>query len=165
MVSQINGACVTATTTGCGPVIGCSQEPVVTGGATDGAVRAVILTDGVFLFNAGTNAPVDSTPYGTVLYADTDNTVSLGGDGSTVIAGRFVGIQDDGLVRVYITASASWMDANAQDGIQTGAARPNFARAVFTSTTVASYTGTGTGTLTAGSNGALASQDGVALAV
>jgi hypothetical protein len=159
MVSQINGACVTATTALCGPVVGVAQEPVVTGGATDGAVRMVVLTDSIFLFNAGAIAPVDSTPYGTVLFADTDNTVSLGT--TAVIAGRFMGIQDDGLVRVYISNQASWFD-----GLETeGTSRAWFARAVFTTTAVASYTGTGTGVLTAGSNAALVAQDGVTLAV
>jgi hypothetical protein len=43
--------------------------------------------------------------------------------------------------------------------------RSYFARAVMTTTAVASYTGTGTGVLTAGSNAALVAQDGVTLAV
>lgn len=154
MVSQINGACVTATTALCGPVIGVSQEPVVTGGATDGAVRMVVLTDSIFLFNAGAIAPVDSTPYGTVLYADSDNTVSLGT--SSTIAGRFMGIQDDGLVRVFISNQASWFDGLDSEGTS----RAYFARNVCTTFTAASYTGTGTGVLSF-ANHLLDVQDGV----
>ena len=154
MVSQINGACVTATTALCGPVIGVSQEPVVTGGATDGAVRMVVLTDSIFLFNAGAIAPVDSTPYGTVLYADSDNTVSLGT--SSTIAGRFMGIQDDGLVRVFISNQASWFDGLEPEGTT----RAYFARNVCTTFTAASYTGTGTGVLSF-ANHLLDVQDGV----
>lgn len=164
MVSQINGACCTATTATAGHVVGIAEAPVVTGGATDGAVRMSVLTDGIFLLTNGTYAVLDSTPFGTVLYAEDDNHVGLGGT-STTIAGRFMGIQDDGLVRVFITNKASWFDANAADGINVAAARPYFARFVFTTTAVASYTGTGTNTLTAGSNAALVAQDGVTPAV
>jgi hypothetical protein len=106
MIAQINGACCTGTTSGAGKCIGVSQSPVTTGGATDGAVRAIVLTDGIFLFNAGTNAPTDATPYGTTLYMETDNTVGTGGIGGSGegVAGEFRGIQDDGLIRVYISS-------------------------------------------------------------
>ena len=156
MVSQIAGACVTATTAGCGHVIGVSQEPVVTGGATDGAVRMVVMTDSIFLFNADTDAPVDSTPYGTVLYAKTDNTVGTGAGAETVIAGRFMGIQDDGLVRVYVSNQASWFDTF---DVATST-RQNYCRNVCTTFTASSYTGTGTGVLSF-ANHLLDVQDGV----
>jgi hypothetical protein len=161
MVAQISGACCTGTTAASGACIGVAEHDQL-GGATDGATRLSVWTDKMFIFKAGVAAPTDATPYGTVLFMEDDNSVGTGGS-QTQIAGRFMGIEDDGRVRVYITNQASWFDAGAEPGELSP--RPFFARAVFTTTAVASYTGTGTGVLTAGSNAALVAQDGVTLAV
>lgn len=157
MVAQINGACVTGTTAGAGHCVGIA-EAGATGGATDGAVRLSLMTDRIFILSAGTSAPVDSTPYGTPLFMEDDNHVGLGGGGQTVLAGRFMGIEDDGRVRVYISNQASWFDTAATP-VESGVAFK--ARAVVTS--LGANTGTTTGVLTVTATGALGAQDGVTL--
>lgn len=159
MVSQIAGACCTATTALAGHVIGVAAHDML-GLATDGAVRLSLMTDQIFIFNAGSLAPTDATSYGTPLFAETDNTVGTGNGTQTTIAGRFMGIEDDGRVRVYVSNQASWFDtAAAPDGGTT----PFKARAVVT--TLQAYGGTTTGILTETSNGAISAADGVTLAV
>jgi hypothetical protein len=103
MLAQISGACVPGTTSGAGDCIGVAEESAL-GGATDGATRVVVWTDKVFIFNAGTNAPTDATPIFSKLYMETDNTVGTGGIGGSGegVAGRFMGMEDDGRVRVYV---------------------------------------------------------------
>lgn len=161
MVALLNGAVVTGTTALSGHCIGVAESNAL-GGATNGATRVVVWTDKIFTLQPGVYAPTDSTPYGTVLYMEDDNHVGTGGGSETQIAGRFMGIEDDGTVRVYFTNQASWFDGNAADG---NVGYTYFARAVMTTTAVASYTGSGTGVLTGGSNAALVAQDGVTLAV
>lgn len=159
MISQINGACVPADAAGAGPVIGLSSSGAdVVGGATDGAVRTEVWTDRVFVMPAGVNAPTDATPFGTPLYAEDANHVGIGP--GTVLAGRFMGIEDNGDVRCFMSNNFSWFDGNANDG---GTAAYK-ARAVITSL-ANGYTGSGTGTLTGTANAALGNQDGVAVAV
>lgn len=105
MISQISGACVAATTAGAGPVIGVAEHDML-GGASDGTKRLSVLTDRIFIFAAGSAAPTDATPFGALLFAEDDHTVGTGGLGATQqIAGRFVGLEDDGRVRVYISES------------------------------------------------------------
>ena len=107
MVSQISGACVVATTAAAGEVIGVSQHPIL-GGASDGAKRVTIDYDGIFIFSNGAAAVTDATPFGALVYAEDDHTVGLGGLGATqVVAGRFVGFEDNGKVRVYIGRSGT----------------------------------------------------------
>ncbi len=107
MVAQPSGACVAATagseTAG---VIGIAEHDAL-GGSADGDVRIVLLTDQEFIMNAGTNtAPTDATPLGTILYAQNDHAVGTVNTGSALpIAGRFVGMEDDGRVRLYV----GWM--------------------------------------------------------
>lgn len=102
LVALINGACVPATTANAGNVIGVAEHDQ-TGGAADGTTRITVLTDCIFIFPAGVAAPTDFTPYGSLVFAEDDHTIGTGGLGATqVIAGRFVGIEDDGSVRVYI---------------------------------------------------------------
>jgi hypothetical protein len=158
MVAQLAGACVTGTTAGAGPCIGVAEADTL-GGATNGAVRLVVLTDQIFRFAAGTLAPTDSTPYGTPLFMETDNTVGTGAPGQQP-AGRFMGFEDDGYVRVYVSNQASWFDSpvNSNDGGSSAFT----ARVVITS--LGANTGTTTGVLTVTATGALAAQDGVALA-
>jgi hypothetical protein len=101
MVSELSGAVVTATTASAGDVQGIALHDAL-GGATDGATRVSVMYDQIFLLNAsGTTPPTDATPFGTILYADTDNTVTTTA-GSNPKAGRFAGMEDDGRVRVFI---------------------------------------------------------------
>lgn len=107
LAAQIAGACVAGTTAGAGDCIGVFEHDQL-GGATDGAKRVSVLTDRIVLMTAGTAAPTDATPYGALLFMETDNTVGTGGLGATErIAGRFVGIEDDGRIRVFIGVAGS----------------------------------------------------------
>lgn len=105
MIAQVGGACCTATTAGSGRVIGVANHDQL-GGATDGATRLSITTDKIFIFNAGVAAPTDATPFGAMLFCETDNTVGTGGLGNQREAGAFFGFEDDGRVRVFISAPA-----------------------------------------------------------
>jgi hypothetical protein len=102
IVAQIAGACVPITTAGAGDAVGVAEHDVL-GGASDGAKRVSLLTDGIFIFKNGTAAFADTTPFGALVFAEDDNTVGTGGLGTAVgSVGRFVGFTDDGRVRVYI---------------------------------------------------------------
>lgn len=102
MVSQISGACVTGTTANAGPCIGVAEHDQL-GGGSDGAKRLMVMTDEIFIFKAGVAAPTDATPFGALLFMEDDNSVGTGGLGATQqYAGRFVGFEDDGRVRVFI---------------------------------------------------------------
>ena len=149
------GALVTGTTAGSGPCVGVAVFGQL-GGTTDGAVRMQIWTDKIFVFAPGTNAPTDATPFGTVLFMESDNQVGVGP--GSFIAGRFYGFEDDGTVRVYISACASWFDTNAVDG---GNA-PYKARAVAVIPDAYGGSGTETLTETTAASG-FGTQDGVTL--
>lgn len=155
-----DGSVVTGTTAGSGACMGIAEFDQL-GGSTDGAVRMSVWTDKVFCMPNGVNAVSDSTPFGTILFMESDNTVGTGAPGQQ-IAGRFYGFEDDGTVRVYFSSQGSWNDgaADAPDG---GA--PAFkARALLTLPDA--YTGTGTGTLTeTTASSGLGTADGVTLAV
>jgi hypothetical protein len=104
MVAQVSGACETATasaeTTG---VIGIAENDAL-GGASDGSVRLSLMTDSIFILNVDvTNPPTDATNFGSILYAVTDNTVGTSSlSGTLPVAGRFMGIEDNGKARVFI---------------------------------------------------------------
>lgn len=103
-------------------------------------------------------------PYGTDLYAVDNQTVSADPGAGRIRVGFFEGMALGGAAAscfVQIGQASPLATAGAVGG----SARPNYARAVMTTTAVASYTGSGTGVLTAGSNAALVAQDGVTLAV
>src|SRR5580700_11184256 len=161
VATTADGSVVTGTTSGSGHCIGVAVFGQL-GGATDGASRMLVWTDKIFGFQPGLHAPSDSTPFGTVLFMESDNQVGTGAGGETQIAGRFYGFEDDGTVRVYISSQASWFDANAD--LNDGGTSAFKARAVMT-TLQASYTGSTTGTLTGPANTALSASDGVTLAV
>lgn len=154
-----DGSVVTGTTSGSGACMGIAVFDQL-GGATDGAVRMQIWTDKIFCMVAGVLAPTDQTPFGTVLYMETDNTVGTGAPGQ-VIAGRFYGFEDDGTVRLYVSPAGSWNDANANSS--DGGTSPFKCRAVVTTLQV--YGGSTTGILTETANGAISGADGVTLAV
>lgn len=101
-VSEISGAAVAGATASAGDCIGIAEHDML-GGATDGAKRIEVLNDGIFLVQAGTAAPTDATPFGSLLFMESDHQVGTGGLGATQkVAGRFVGMADDGRVRLYI---------------------------------------------------------------
>lgn len=109
MVAQISGACVTGTTAGAGACIGVAEHDQL-GVTADGTKRISVLTDQIFLMKTGAAAATDATPYGTLLFMEDDNSVGTGGSagGATrQIAGRFMGLEDDGRTRVYISESGS----------------------------------------------------------
>jgi hypothetical protein len=129
MVSQPSGACAPATGSGStAAVIGVAEHDIL-GGASDGTERVSLMTGQIFIFNAGSNAPTDATPFGTALYAETDNTVGTSSSGGTLpTAGRFAGIEDDGRVRIFIDDLANFdPDANAGEIAVNGAALTNTA--------------------------------------
>lgn len=102
MVSTIAGALCTGTTASASDCVGVVTHDAL-GGASDGSVRAKIIFDRIFKFAAGTNAPTDATPMYTTLFMEDDNHVGTGAVGQRV-AGKFMGFEDDGEVRVYIGA-------------------------------------------------------------
>lgn len=117
MAAQISGACVPGTTAAAGNCIGVYENDML-GGASDGTTRVPVMTDQVFIFKNGTNAVSDATPIGTVLYMEDDQTVGTGGIGGSGEgeAGRFVGFEDDGRVRVFVSWAGSggvWLNGTA----------------------------------------------------
>lgn len=115
LVAQISGACVPGTTANAGDAIGVAEHDML-GGASDGTKRISVFFDKIFIFPAGAAAPVDATPFGTLLYMEDDHTVGTGGLGATQkIAGRFAGLEDDGRVRVYINGLGAQDAPGAED--------------------------------------------------
>lgn len=107
MVAQVAGACCTGTTAGAGDCIGVAEHDQL-GGASDGDKRLSVMTEQTFIFQNGAAAATDATPYGALLFMEDDHTVGTGGLGANEkIAGRFVGIEDDGRVRCYVGLLAS----------------------------------------------------------
>lgn len=116
MVAQIAGACVTGTTAGAGDCVGIAEHDML-GVTSDGTKRIRVLTDRIFVMKAGAAAPTDATPYGALLFMEDDNSVGTGALGAdSGIAGRFVGMEDDGRVRVFVSAAGSeaWGSFNQQ---------------------------------------------------
>lgn len=101
MVADLSGATVTATTSSAGDVVGIAAHDAL-GGASDGATRVRVMYDQIFVLSASTSSPpTDATAFGTVVYADSDNTITTTA-GSNPRAGKFVGMEDDGRVRVFV---------------------------------------------------------------
>jgi hypothetical protein len=117
MVAQISGACVVGTTAGAGNCVGVAEHDQL-GGASDGSTRVSVLTDQIFLFKNGANAVSDATPIGMFLYMEDDNSVGTGGvlGSGEGVAGRFMGFQDDGRVRVFVSASLGSESGVAANG-------------------------------------------------
>lgn len=129
LVSQVAGACVVTTTANAGPAIGVAEHDML-GGATDGAKRISILTDGIFTFANGTAAFTDATPFNSLVFAEDDHTVGTGGLGATQqVVGLFRGIEDDsGKVRVYIESGLAGVAGIGLQNTQTfGTNVPNAA--------------------------------------
>lgn len=103
LVAWKGSALVPASTTGAGDAVGVAEHDAL-GGASDGLVRVMVWTDKEFCFPNGSNAFSDATPVGTVAFCEDDHTVGTGGIGGTGegVAGLFMGMNDDGQVRVYV---------------------------------------------------------------
>lgn len=117
MAAQVSGACVPMTSTGAGNCVGVFESDML-GGASDGSTRVSVWTDKIFIFKAGVNAPTDATPFGSILFAEDDNSVGTGGVGGAAegVAGRFMGIEDDGKVRVWVGTSEAFENYLAKNG-------------------------------------------------
>lgn len=109
MVAQLNAtaAAVPATTALSGPVVGVSSHEINNTGA-DGAKRVTLDTSRVFEFDnaGGGDACSEATPLWSVVYAEDDHTIADNSNaGARPKAGRFVGMSEDGKVRVFIGMS------------------------------------------------------------
>lgn len=127
IVAQIGGACCPITTAGAGDAVGVAESDML-GGATDGAKRISVLTDQIFVFKNGASAFSDSTPFGTLAFAEDDNSVGTGALGANAgVVGHFCGLEDDGRVRVYISESGSQESYGCQTQQVAGTNIPNAA--------------------------------------
>lgn len=103
MVSWLGAGLVPTSTAGAGDAVGIAEADAL-GGASDGLTRVIVWTDHTFTFNNGANAFTDATPAGSIAYMEDDHTVGTGGIGGSGegVAGLFMGMNDDGTVRVYM---------------------------------------------------------------
>ena len=166
MVAEASGQVVTATTAGSGPVIGVSEMDAYgsTGpvDGTDDSQRISILYDQIFEMSPDTSSPpTEDTPFGTPLYATSDNTV--GTSPGAYFAGLFQGMTDNGNVYVMINPSGLSLALGGEEGGAAATAASTTARAVATQ--IPAYTGTTTGVLTASATGVFGAVDGVTLAL
>lgn len=133
---------------------------------TAGSIK-VTVRQGIFYYNINADSTVTAASFGANVFASDDNTVSLSDGGGTRPYVGFV---------VDPAGAMAPSPLSTQVGVFVGAANPYAtnpelavtatqykARNVVTS--LAAYTGSGTGTLTASVNGAWAAQDGVTNAV
>lgn len=151
MVAWFGNGLVPASTAGAGDAVGIASHDAL-GGASDGLTRLLVWTDHTFIFNNGANAFTDATPAGTLAYCEDDHTCGTGGIGGSGegCAGVYMGINDDGTVRVYmfpnVAQSLNWIYVN-------GAALANVASQTVQSTgrltryTIAAISQTSTVTL------------------
>jgi hypothetical protein len=103
MVAFLGAGLVPGSTAGAGDAVGIVEADAL-GGASDGLVRCMVWTDHTFTFNNGTNALTDAFAVGSLAYMEDDHTVGTGGVGGSGegVAGLFMGMNDDGTVRVYM---------------------------------------------------------------
>lgn len=100
-------------------------------------------------------------PYGTDLYAVDNQTVSASPGANRIRVGYFEFMDPQVSGRAYVQVGQASPLATAP-GTVAESSRPYYARAVMTTVaTSTTYTGTGTDTLTFGSNAAFGTQDGV----
>lgn len=143
-------------------VVGRARAAYDNSSGAAGAITAEVEI-GTFDYNIDSGAgAVTSADVGSAVYAKDDNTISRGNGGNTYPVAGF-------LMNVFTppnstSARAVVLVGFAADGV-VARTRPFYARAVMTSqASMNAYTGSGTGTLTAGANGAMGAQDGVTLA-
>jgi len=101
------GMLVPATTSGAGPTIGVAVHDIDNSGGSDADVYCDVRTDQIFCFANGTSTDAcsDATLVGAPVYAADDHTVyDNDASGTLKRAGYFAGMEEDGRVRVFITA-------------------------------------------------------------
>jgi len=106
LVSQLSSTAmlVPGSTASSGAAVGVAVHEVDNTGA-DGAKRCVVETDRIFEFANGltTDACSEATPLYSVVYMGDDHTIFDNSAGSTLqAAGRFMGMSEDGKVRVFV---------------------------------------------------------------
>lgn len=107
LVSQLvaTGMLVPGSTAASGPAIGVATHEVDNSGGADGAKRCKIEFDRTFAFPNATagDACSEAMLFGTVVYMTDDHTIANNSNlGARQVAGRFMGMTDDGLVRVFV---------------------------------------------------------------
>jgi hypothetical protein len=127
-------------------------------GAGSAGALQVSVRPGTYFFNVGTGADaITIADVGLPAYAIDDNTVGLtDGGGTRPFAGVIWSVPVAGQYLGQVAILVGPVSASAS---QEGGSTAYKARAVITS--IQAYGGTGTGTLTESSNGALATQDGL----
>jgi hypothetical protein len=106
-VSQLNSTAmlVPGSTASSGAAVGVAVHEADNTSGSDGAKRLRVETDRIFEFANGltTDACSEATPMFAVVYMGDDHTVfDNDGSGSLKPAGRFMGMSEDGKVRVYV---------------------------------------------------------------
>jgi hypothetical protein len=112
LVAQLiaTGMLVPASTAGSGPAIGMAMHEQDNTSGSDGDKRCWVQTDKVFRLANGltTDACSETTLMHTVVYALDDHTIADNSNGGTLQpAGIFMGMEEDGLVRIYVGHAAA----------------------------------------------------------
>jgi hypothetical protein len=111
LVSQLTGTgmLVAGSTASTGPAVGVALHEVDNTAGSDGDLRCKVMTGKIFLFANGTSTDAcsEATLMGSPVYMFDDHTVYDNSAGSTLkAAGRFVGMEPDGKVRVFVGMGA-----------------------------------------------------------
>ncbi len=115
--SSAGGACVPAA--GTSAVVGIAEHGVANSGAFD-AKRITLEVDRIHELNNGTagEACSEAMPLYSIVYAKDDNTVSkTNTTGVYPVAGLYMGMSEEGKVRVYIGDPAGVIDVNNLVGV------------------------------------------------
>lgn len=99
---------VAGSTASSGPAIGIATHDVDNSAGSDGDLRCIVRMDQIFLLANGTSTDAcsEATKLFSVVYMADDHTVYDNSAGSTLqAAGRFLGIEPDGRVRVFVGMS------------------------------------------------------------
>lgn len=102
------GCLVPANTANSGPAVGVMTHEVDNTSGADAAKRAMVEYDRIFEFPNGTaaNACSEATPLFSTVYMGDDHTIFSHSAGNTLQpAGRFMGMNEDGTVRVHVGAA------------------------------------------------------------
>lgn len=157
------GNAVPASSSAAQRLLGRCERQVVNSGAA--GASNVLVRQGVFFYNNGTGADaITAANAFQYCYASDDNTVTLtDGNGTRPLAGVIYGLgETGGLPQTGLVAvGVGFASPYATNSDLSGASTTLKARAVVTS--IAAYTGSGTGTLTGSVNGALGAQDGLTM--
>ncbi len=129
LVSQLTATAmlVAGSTASSGPAIGVATHDVDNSAGSDGDLRCIVRTDQIFIFANGTSTDAcsEATKLFSVVYMSDDHTVYDNSAGSTLQpAGRFLGLEPDGRVRVFVGMSNlgdSFADASGVAIADTGA--------------------------------------------